>query len=441
MASAVHRLGAHALLRSFAAGRVSVVQTTRHFLDRIDRCNPALNAFVHLDRAGALASAERSSAAYDAGTPRPLEGLPVAVKANIAVRGMPHHAGIGALSGNIASADAQAVASLRAAGAVILGLCNMDEAALGAITDNPHFGATRNPWQPDRSPGGSSGGSAVAVAAGLCAAALGTDTLGSIRIPAGWCGIAGLKPTTGLVPTEGLIPLSPALDCIGPMTRHIDDCGLLLGVLASPLPARTLPRIAVPEWAHSTDLDPAVAAAFRLAASLLKGLGHTIEPRRLEADHAGLRLAAFTQAVDGLRDLLGGPLSFRQADLSPRLQGWLEIAATISPAVRAQGARLIDDAGSGVRSMLRVADAILLPTTPTAPPAAGEEPPDTLGDFTCLASLAGLPAAAIAAGWTADGLPVGVQLIGRAGEDLALIKLAAALELAINAVGLPPAFA
>ncbi len=441
MATGLHQLGAQSLLLAFGAGRASVVAATRHYLDRIARYNGALNAYTHVDAEGALAAAGKSAARYQAGKARPLEGLPVAVKANLAVRGLPAHAGIAAFEGQIANADADAVAALRKAGAVILGLTNMHEAALGATTDNPHFGRTMNPHRNGYTPGGSSGGSGAAVAAGLAAAALGTDTLGSIRIPAAWCGVTGLKPSNGLVPMGGLVPLVARLDCVGPMARSAGDCALLLQAMARPAPARALTRVARLEFRSGPELASGVAAALRLSSSLLEGLGHEVRERQVRIDHARVRIASFVEGAHSAAGQFAGALAARPQGFSPAFHDAVRFARGSSPSADAEGARAMEGAANELQAVLQMADVLLLPTTPQTAFPFDSDPPQSLADFTAPANLAGLPALSLPAGWTEDGLPVGIQLIGRAGEDLSLLALGAQLEAALNAWRPPTDFA
>ena len=221
--------GLSGLTDLFADRAVTPVEVFQSYQSRIDGLDGALGCYVAQDKAAAEQAAHESAERWAKGTALSMiDGAPIAVKANIAVAGLPWHAGIGAFRDRIAEEDAPVVAQLRAAGAVILGLVNMHEGAFGALTDNPWFGRTQNPWKHGYSAGGSSGGSAAAVSAGLCAAALGSDTLGSVRIPSSFTGIFGHKPTQGLISTGDVIPMSWTLDHVGTHGRSADDCARLL---------------------------------------------------------------------------------------------------------------------------------------------------------------------------------------------------------------------
>ena len=433
-------MGVNALRAAYADGRVSVVAAIDHHLARIERFDPDLRAFIFVDAAGARAAAQDSAARFEAGTARPLEGVPVAIKGNIDVAGWPVSAGLNAWRDRRAPRDAAAVSRLRAAGAILIGLTNLHEGALGATTDNPFFGQAQNPHRPGYTPGGSSGGSAAAVAAGLCTAALGTDTLGSIRIPASYCGISGLKPGPGRVPPDGLIPLVPRWDVIGPLGRSAADCAALFAVLADGQPSPAIARVALLSGWRGAEVDPAVDAAVRLSASLLEGLGIEVRSRHAAIDFDRLRLAGFLEASIGARDAFGAAAEQEPSGFSPAFLIYLRFAGDIDPSARAQGLKAIETAATEVRALLRMADAILLPATPQAAFPHGEHGPATLADFTSLASFAGLPALVVPAGWTADGLPLGVQLIGRDGGELALLDLGARLEAALNAWRPPAAY-
>ncbi len=441
MAAGIHALGVVSLLEAFRAGRVSVVAATDHYLERIGRHDPVLKAFTHVDAGGARAAAAASAARFDAGTPRALEGVPIALKANIDVAGWPVHGGMGAFAGRIPDADAEVVTRLKAAGAVILGLTNLHEGALGATTDNAAFGRTQNPHRPGFTAGGSSGGSAAAVAAGLCAAALGTDTLGSIRIPASYCGITGLKPGFGRVPTAGLMHLAERLDCIGPMARSVGDCAALFEVLANPGPeAPPVQRVATLSGGPDPELHPAVAAALRLAAALLEGSGLRVEAQQARFDHGRIRLAGFVEAALEADRRFGADVARNPQGFSETFRSHLAFARGIDAATVAQGRRATDQAAAELQAVLQLADAVLLPTTPQPAFAHDGPVPVTVADYTALANFAGLPALSIPAGWTKDGLPVAVQLVGRAGADTALLALGATLEAALNAWAPPKEF-
>lgn len=444
LAAGIHALGVVSLLEAFRAGRVSVVAATEHYLDRIGRHDPVLRAFTHVDAQGARAAAAASAARFDAGTARVLEGVPLALKANIDVAGWPVHGGMAALGNRIPATDATVVARLKAAGAVILGLTNLHEGALGATTDNDTFGQTQNPHRPGFTAGGSSGGSGAAVAAGLCAAALGTDTLGSVRIPASYCGIVGLKPGFGRVPTDGLMHLAARLDCIGPMARSVADCAALFAVLADLAPGASDPpvgRVATLAGGPEAELHPAVAAALRLAASLMEGLGLRVEAHVARIDHGRVRLAGFVEAALEADAVYGPEVARNPGGFSETFRSHLAFARGIDAATVAQGRRATDQAAAELQAALGLADVLLLPTTPQPAFAHGDPAPVTVADWTAPANFAGLPALSIPAGWTKDGLPVAVQLVGRAGADGQLLALGARLEAALNAWAPPRDFA
>src|SRR6266849_4965884 len=266
-------LPATELVGLIAAKKVSSEEVTRGFLDRIARYDPLLRAFITVDADGALAQARAADASK--AERGPLHGVPVAIKDNIATRGMRTTAGSRVLADWIPSSDAPVVSRLKEAGAVILGKTNMHEFAYGGTCTNVEFGAVRNPWHTDHVPGGSSGGSGVAVAAGLATLALGTDTAGSVRLPACQCGIVGLKPTYGRVSTQDVVPLAWSLDHVGPMTRSVADAALLFSVLAGAALAHLEEdvrgiRLGVPRRYFFDGLQPDVEAAVNQALDVLR---------------------------------------------------------------------------------------------------------------------------------------------------------------------------
>lgn len=378
----------------------------------IESRNAELGAFTHLDR-GASASG--------AG---PLAGVAMGIKANIAVAGLPWTAGIGARRDVVATRDASVVARLRVAGAAILGTLNMHEAALGATTDNPFFGRTVNPRRDGHTPGGSSGGSAAAVAAGLCDAALGTDTLGSVRIPAAYTGVYGLKPTNGLVAEDGLVPASRRFDCIGPLARDLDVLMRVWEVMAdAPLAdAPPLRRLFILDGLAGVETEPGVRAGFAAALAAAAIAPVTIA---LPASPGEIRRAAFAEVGRELAAFLG---ETRHSDgVSDELRAALDAAGglPLRPDLLADTrALLVDTLGSdGV---------LMMPTAPQAAFAHGARAPANQADFTCLANIAGLPALALPAGTDESGLPVGVQIVGPARAEARLLAFAGRLDTALR---------
>ena len=413
------------------------IAVTEHYLARIAALNSQLRAFTALDTANARAAAAQSAHRIAAGNPRPLEGVPIGIKANIAVAGLATTAGVEARRGAIAVADAAVVGALRDAGAVILGHLNMHEAALGATTDNIAYGRTENPHRIGHTPGGSSGGSGAAVAAGLCAAALGTDTLGSIRIPAAYNGVYGLKPTTGLLSGAGLVFLAHRLDSIGPLARSVADLAAVMAVL-SPL-AAALPVTRVTTLASVDDYagtEPGVRAGLSAAVEAL--IAMQIIVSRADTPHLdlpGARLGGFIEsareaAVTFAADRAGGGISRGFAAM-------LDFGAGASAEAIAAGNAAMAQASDTLHRLLITADVLLLPTTPQAAFVHGKAPV-TQADFTALANIAGLPALSLPAGWSGDRLPVAVQIVGRRGSEATLLALAARIDSALGAYR-PPA--
>ena len=430
----LHRLSIAALRTADA------VAVTEAYLDRIAQYDGKLRAFVAVDLEGARASAAESARRIAGGAARALEGVPVGIKANIAVCGLATTAGVAARRHDIASADVPVAARLRAAGAVILGHLNMHEAALGATTDNAAYGRTANPHDVARTPGGSSGGSGAAVAAGLCAAALGTDTLGSIRIPAAYNGIYGLKPTHGLIDATGVVPLAARLDCVGPLARSVADLAAVMAVLAPLGSGAPLRRIAtltlVDDYA---DTEPAVRAAHALAQSLLRGLGCDVTQRTTPGlDLTAARMGGFVESAREAARTFAADAT--QPDgISTGFRAMLGYGAAATPEVVAAGTAAMAAAKAALDAVLLDADCILMPTAPQVAFAHGHAPV-TQADFTALANLAGLPALSLPAGWSDDGLPVGVQLVGRAGSEAQLLALAAELDAVLNGYRPPIAY-
>ena len=377
--------------------------------------NVTLGAFVDFD----------SSAAFGTG---PLTGVTVGVKSNIAVRGLPWTAGMELRRGEIAERDAVVVARFRAAGAAILGTLNMHEAALGSTTDNPFFGRTHNPHRRGYTPGGSSGGSAAAVVAGLCDVALGTDTLGSIRIPAAYCGVYGLKPGAGAVSDIGLFALDPALDVVGPLARDLDVLARAWAIIADePSADRDVTRTIILRDFGGVELEPAVRTACdRASAALALPATELTLPASLDA----IRLAAFAQIGRSLAAALGDKR--HGGGVSPELAFVIGAALALP-----EDPILLAETGAALNEALGDDGVLVLPTAPQAAFPHTPRPPAGQPLFTALASVAGLPALACPAGRNASGLPVGVQLVGSPRSEKALIELARQLETALGGFTAP----
>ncbi|MEY4670430.1 MAG: hypothetical protein RLZZ415_309 [Pseudomonadota bacterium] len=363
----------------------------------------------------------------------PLAGLTVGVKSNIMVKGLPWTGGMGLYRDRIASRDAECVARLRHAGAAILGTVNMHEAALGAHTDNAFYGRTHNPHRHDYTPGGSSGGSGAAVAAGLCDIALGTDTMGSVRIPAAYCGVYGLKPSHGGISEDGLAYLEPSLDCIGPLARDLDVLERAWTVLANnPGEQVPLARALVLKGQGGVAVEPAVEAGFDAS---VRALGLPVEALELPERLTDVRMAGLVAAGHWLIADLGPDYRDDNPGLSDELKFILKITAGMErrPQVLARTRAALGDA-------LGADGVLIMPTAPQVAFAHGTRAPSNQADFTCLANVAGLPAISLPAGWSEDGLPVGVQLVGPAGTERSLIALARQIDNQLQAYRRPPNF-
>jgi aspartyl-tRNA(Asn)/glutamyl-tRNA(Gln) amidotransferase subunit A len=387
----------------------------------LKRANAPINAFVDFDEA--VIVPEHG----------PLAGLKVGVKSNIMVGGLPWTGGMGVHRRRIAQRDAAVVAKFRSSGAAILGTLNMHEAALGATTDNVFFGRTHNPHRIGFTPGGSSGGSGAAVAAGLCDIALGTDTLGSVRIPAAYCGVYGLKPTAGAVSSDGLAFLDPSLDSIGPLATSLDHLEAAWRVMADyPGDEGAFRHAVLLDKLGGVSVEPAVRAAFDQAVAALP---LTKDRLALPFTTTDIRWAGLAHAGRWLIADLGNAYRPDNPDLSKELKYLLSIC--VQKPLRPD---ILTDVRTALIEALGTAGVLILPTTPQpAFPHDGNAPANQ-ADFTGLANIAGLPALAMPAGWSEDGLPVSIQLIGPAGSELRLIGLARTLDTGLQAYRRPATF-
>ncbi len=408
-------------------------------LARIE-CDRHLNAWSFLDREGALAAAKESTAWLAAGrAPRALEGQLVALKANIAVHGWPHEGGLPVRRGLIASEDATVVSRLRAAGAILLGQTHMDAGALGA-EGRSIDGPIRNPRRPTHSAGGSSGGSAAAVAVGHVDFALGTDTIGSVRIPAAYCGISGLKPATDRISLAGVLPLHSRFDHVGPMSAHAHQLESLWGVLADEPITHPATRLAPPNesWqglrvgfvvdAAVVGTCGAVLEHYERGVQQLRELGAQLEPVAIAPlDPGRVRRAICSLCEHALWLQHRQWLQHEPEKYPPALVAMLRYGSSLDDTKIAAFESRIEDFARQVHTRMQTLQALVLPTTPgQAFDFAGPTPLD-LADLTAVATAAGLPAVSIPLP-SGDDLPVGLQIVTHAGADSLACRLAADFE-------------
>jgi aspartyl-tRNA(Asn)/glutamyl-tRNA(Gln) amidotransferase subunit A len=441
----------------YRRGELSPVELTRFLLDRIARLNPRLNAYLTVCEEQALQQASRAESALfvkrrgkssrDLGL---LHGIPISLKDNIYTAGIRTTAGSKILHDFVPLHDAPVAAALKKAGAIILGKTNMHEFAYGATSNNPHYGPVRNPWDDTRIAGGSSGGSAAALAAGLCYGSIGTDTGGSIRIPASLCGVVGLKPGLGRVSADDVVPLSPTLDFVGPLARSVEDAALLLEPIFTrganersllprkfPSPRARRAKLGIPKEFFFDVVRPDVQRVFDRSIRILKKGGASIKeisvPLLPETEDAGNQIA-WAEAT--LYHQQAGWFPGRSADYGEDVRARLEMGAQVSAIsyLKALQTRVkfiaafhlaLEDAG---------VDALVVPTTPIAAPPIGEESTSisgTLHPTRALllrlnrpANLAGVPAISVPCGLTEDGLPVGLQFIAAVTDEPLLLELA-----------------
>ena len=447
-------MSAAALARRLRAGEITPREAVQYYLDRIEALDPALNAYITVRAEKALAEADALLAG--AGQDRPLLwGVPIAVKDVIDVAGTPTTAASKILVGNVPARDAAVVERLRAAGAVVLGKLNTHEFAYGALTTSAHFGPARNPWALDRVCGGSSGGSGAAAAADLAAGTLGTDTAGSIRIPACFCGVTGLRPTTGRVSNRGVVPVAWSFDAVGPISRSAEDCALLLEAIAGHDPADpSTARVSVPRYPEvlAPDLrglrigvvselferrvDARVARVVRDAVDELGALGAQVEPAELPLlSKLGTIQQAmqFVEATAAHLEWLRTRLPEYGDDVRARLLTGLFLPSTTY--VLGQRARRL--AYEEFRAVMERFDLLAAPTMPVLPPRIGEETVTlnmetvpyrlTLIPFNSPWSCVGAPVASVPCGFL-EGLPVGLALVGRRFAEATVLRAADAFQ-------------
>jgi aspartyl-tRNA(Asn)/glutamyl-tRNA(Gln) amidotransferase subunit A len=436
-----------AAARALRAGSVSAANLVETSLEAIDRSSGATNAFIRVDADGARAAAAQADAERARGIDRgPLHGIPISLKDIIDVAGQPTTAASKVFADRLPDRDAAVVARLRDAGAIILGKTNLHEIALGTTSEASSFGPVRNPWDHLRSAGGSSGGSAAAVATGMGLASIGTDTGGSIRIPAAACGVVGLKPAFGDVPTAGVVPLSFSLDHVGPLTRTVSDAAWVWAALsAHPVEAPAPVALATLRLnrldGYFARLDHDVRTAFDDALGALSGKGVTIRGAEIpEADAIG---AVYVSVALPEAFAWHEPhLIARAADYSSEVRARLEIGRSIRAVDYLKAQRSRDTLREAVNVALKDCDALVLPALPIIAPLLGaKEAPLDGTDATVpirsamlrqtqLFNLTGHPA--ITLPLRTRGLPAGLQLVGPLDNTRRLLAIAAAIEAIVS---------
>jgi aspartyl-tRNA(Asn)/glutamyl-tRNA(Gln) amidotransferase subunit A len=473
----LHKLSLCELQKKFTAGEVTAVEIVRAYFLRIGQVESKIRAYVTQTKDAALQQAADLDARLKGWRKTlPLTGMPLAIKDNLCTDGLPTTCASRMLQHFVPPYDATVIAKLRAQDYLLLGKTNLDEFAMGSSTEHSAFGPSRNPWNLHCVPGGSSGGSAAAVAADECVAALGSDTGGSIRQPAAFCGVVGLKPTYGRVSRYGLIAFASSLDQVGPITKNVSDAALLLGAIAGhdpmdstsadlPVPdyGKALKKkdlkkltVGVPIEFFAEGLDSEVEQAVRAAISELKNLGGTIKEIHLPRTDAAVavyyviataeassNLARYDGVKFGLRaketkDLLDLYTKTRQEGFGPEVKrrimlGTYALSSGYYDAYYAKAQAVRTLICQDFRDAFNDVDLIVAPVTPTPAFRLGEKSEDPLqmylsDIYTISVNLAGLPAISVPCGISTGGLPIGLQLIARAFEEETLLRAAHAYE-------------
>jgi len=437
------------LSRALTSRHTTAEAVVERCLQRIAERNPTLNAFITVFDDEAREQARAADREIAAGRHRgPLHGIPISLKDLFDVRGAVTTAASRVRQAHVADRDATAVALLREAGAVIVGKTNLHEFALGTTNEDSAFGPARHPLDASRSPGGSSGGSAAAVADGMCIASLGSDTGGSIRIPAAACGLVGLKPTYRELSTDGVVPLSPTLDHIGPICRSVEDAAIIYDTLrggrAGTDPTRdSRPlRLAIPRHYFLATLDAQVAAGFEAACERLRESGTTLT--EVSVPHAGDVAAIYLHIVlSEAAAYHATTLERRPEDYTPNVRMRLEMGRYILGEDYARALRGREVIRREVQAALTGVDGLFLPALAIPAPKIGiptvriggaEEPVRNIMLRCSQAfNVSGHPAVALPCGFTTEGLPIGAQVVGAYGDTTGLLHVAGAVEAALTA--------
>ena len=446
--------------RALRSGELTPLELTEAYLDRIEQLNPRINAYLTVTAERALEDARRASRELAAGKVRgPLHGIPVAHKDLYETGGIRTSGGSRIHANYIPTADSTVARKLREAGSVLLGKLNTHEYAYGVTTTNPHFGPTRNPWDLARIPAGSSGGSGAAIAAGLATATTGSDTGGSIRMPASVCGVVGLKPTYGRVSKAGVMPLSYRFDHAGPLTRTVMDAGLMFNVMADYDPADAsslrLPvedvtdgigagirglRIGVPRGYFFDRLEEDVGTALEAAIIALAGLGASVREVEIPGVVEGLGgVFGFVHAE--AREIHAHALRHCPQDFGDDLRAILQSPAPDAASLMI-GLRAVDALTAAMRKVLEEVDVLVTPTTPITAPLIGQESVHysnveegvMAAMIRCTApfNATHLPALSVPCGFSRAGLPVGLQIAGRPCDEATVLRVGHAYEQATD---------
>ncbi|MEX2204665.1 MAG: amidase [Myxococcota bacterium] len=454
----LHGLTIARAARALRARELSPLELTDAYLRRIERLNPRLNAYITVCAERARDDARRATDELAAGKARgPLHGIPIALKDLFETAGIRTTAGAKIHADHVPARDCSVAARLREAGTILLGKLNTHEYAYGVTTNNPHFGPTRNPWNPEHIPGGSSGGSGAAIAAGLATATTGSDTGGSIRMPASVCGVVGLKPTFGRVSKTGVLPLSYLFDHAGPITRSVEDAALLLNAIAgydpsdatsvrTPVPDFTAElgaglrglRIGVARDYFFDELDAEVEAAVEQAIAELRRLGADVRDVDVPGVEAGLAALVGIVLAEA-QEIHATSLRTRPADFGADVLALLS-SPTPDAASLMSGLRARDALAAAMRTALESVDVLVTPTTPIVAARIGQESirfgrveqPVLNAMIRCTApfNATGLPALSLPCGFTRAGLPVGLQIAGRPFDEVTVLRAAHAYEQA-----------
>ncbi|MDA8077719.1 MAG: Asp-tRNA(Asn)/Glu-tRNA(Gln) amidotransferase subunit GatA [Nitrospiraceae bacterium] len=470
----LYRLGVQELLDMMRRGEATASEVIRSVYARIDNVEDRIRAYVTLSREEAMKMADKADEDMKAGDVKPLSGIPIAIKDNMCTLGIRTTCSSKILRNFIPPYESTVTKRLLEGGYVLTGKTNLDEFAMGSSTENSGLQVTRNPWDTGRIPGGSSGGSAAAVAADECIAALGSDTGGSIRQPASLCGVVGMKPTYGRVSRYGLVAFASSLDQIGPITKNVTDCSLMLNAISGrdPLDSTSAPvetpdfssfvgreikgmRIGIPKEYFIEGMDPEVEAAVREAVRRMEGLGAA--PVEVSLPHTGYAVAAYyilctSEASSNLARYDGVKYGFRAGGkdlmdmyMRSRAEGFgPEVKLRIMLGTYALSSGYYDayyKKAQQVRTLIKNdferaltdVDILVTPTSPTAAFKLGEKTDDPLqmylaDIFTISVNLAGVPAVSIPCGFTSGNLPMGLQLIGRHFDEGTLLQAAYAYE-------------